>query len=58
LAALSTNSLLIRANNSNHMIQVDEPELVMDAIRSVHIAACNKARLARDGPSQELLSAG
>jgi pimeloyl-ACP methyl ester carboxylesterase len=58
LAALSTNSLLIRANNSNHMIQVDEPELVMDAIRRVHIAACNKVGLAPDGPSQELLSAG
>jgi pimeloyl-ACP methyl ester carboxylesterase len=53
LAALSTNSLLIRANNSNHMIQVDEPELVVDAIRRVHVAACNKVRLARDGPSQE-----
>jgi len=54
LAALSTNSLLIRANNSNHMIQVDEPGLVVDAIRRVHEAACNKVRLAGDGPSQEL----
>jgi hypothetical protein len=54
LAALSTNSLLIRGNNSNHMIQVDEPGLVVDAIRRVHVAACNKVRLARDGPSQEL----
>ncbi|MGA8437153.1 MAG: alpha/beta hydrolase [Candidatus Sulfotelmatobacter sp.] len=50
LAALSTNSLLIRANNSNHMIQVDEPELVVDAVRRVHAAARNKVRLARDGP--------
>jgi hypothetical protein len=40
------------------MIQIDEPELVMDAIRRVHIAACNKMGLAPDGPSQELLSAG
>jgi pimeloyl-ACP methyl ester carboxylesterase len=39
LAALSTNSLLIRANNSNHMIQVDEPGLVVEAIRRVHAAA-------------------
>ena len=54
LAALSTNSLLIQANNSNHMIQVDEPGLVVDAIRRVHTAASNKVRLARDGPSQEL----
>jgi pimeloyl-ACP methyl ester carboxylesterase len=54
LAALSTNSLLIRANNSNHMIQVDEPGLVVDAIRCVHEAARNKVRLARDGPSQKL----
>jgi len=54
LAALSTNSLLIRANNSNHMIQVDEPGLVVDAIRRVHAAARNKVQLADDGASQEL----
>jgi pimeloyl-ACP methyl ester carboxylesterase len=53
LAALSTNSLLIRANNSNHMIQIDEPGLVVDAVRRVHAAARNKAKLARDGTSQE-----
>ena len=47
LAALSTNSLLIRANNSNHMIQIDDPGVVVDAIRRVHVAACNKVRLAR-----------
>jgi len=50
LAALSTNSLLIRANKSNHMIQIDEPELVVDAVRRVHAAARNKVRLAREGP--------
>jgi pimeloyl-ACP methyl ester carboxylesterase len=54
LAALSTNSLLIRANNSNHMIQIDEPGLVVDAIRRVHAAARNKMQLARDGISQDL----
>jgi|SRR5579863_1308877 len=54
LAALSTNSLLIRANNSNHMIQMDEPELVVDAIRRVHAAARNKTQLAGDRISQEL----
>jgi pimeloyl-ACP methyl ester carboxylesterase len=31
LAALSTNSLLIQANNSNHMIQIDDPELVVSS---------------------------
>jgi hypothetical protein len=36
LAALSTNRLLIRANKSNHSIQVDEPGLVVGAIRRVH----------------------
>ncbi len=53
LAALSTNSLLIRANNSNHMIQIDEPGLVVDAIRRVHAGARKKAPLAYDGTSQE-----
>lgn len=52
LAALSTNSLLIRANNSNHMIQVDEPGLVVEAIRRIHAAARNKVQLAQDGISQ------
>jgi len=33
LAALSTDSVLIVAKDSNHMIQQDEPELVVDAIR-------------------------
>lgn len=54
LAALSTNSLLIRANNSNHMIQVDEPGLVVEAIRRVHAAARNKVQLAQAGTSQTL----
>ena len=53
LARLSTNSLLIRASNSNHMIEVDEPGLVVDAIRRVHAAARNTAKLAHDGTSQE-----
>ena len=38
LAALSTESVLMVAENSNHMIQQDEPELVVDAIRRVHTA--------------------
>jgi pimeloyl-ACP methyl ester carboxylesterase len=35
LAALSTNGELIVAEKSNHMIQMDEPEIVVDAIRMV-----------------------
>jgi pimeloyl-ACP methyl ester carboxylesterase len=38
LAALSTDSVLIRAENSNHMIQHDQPELVVEAIRRIHTA--------------------
>lgn len=39
LAALSTNSRFTTAQNSNHMIQIDEPGVVLDAIRLVHRAA-------------------
>jgi len=49
LAALSTNSLLVVAKNSNHMIHIDEPGVVVDAIRRVHSAVRNKTRLAHDG---------
>jgi pimeloyl-ACP methyl ester carboxylesterase len=35
LAALSTNSVLFVAEKSNHMIQNDEPEIIIDAIRNV-----------------------
>jgi hypothetical protein len=38
LAALSSNATLILAKNSNHMIQHDEPALVIEAIRRVHSA--------------------
>jgi hypothetical protein len=40
LAALSTAGELIVAHKSNHMIQLDEPELIVYAIRS----ACARAR--------------
>jgi pimeloyl-ACP methyl ester carboxylesterase len=53
LAGLSTNSVLVRANKSNHMIQIDEPGLVVDAVRRVHAAARNKAKPAQEGTSQE-----
>ncbi len=39
LAALSSDGALIVAENSNHMIQHDEPDLVVAAIRRVHVAA-------------------
>jgi len=45
LAALSTNSELIVAEKSNHMIQIDEPDLVVAAIRRVWQAARDGARL-------------
>jgi pimeloyl-ACP methyl ester carboxylesterase len=46
LAALSTNSRLIVAKNSNHMIQDDEPAVVVDAIRRAHDAATKGRPLA------------
>jgi pimeloyl-ACP methyl ester carboxylesterase len=39
LAALSTAGELTVAANSNHMIQHDEPDVVLDVIRRVHAAA-------------------
>lgn len=36
LAALSTQGKLVVASESSHMIQAEEPELVLDAIRWVH----------------------
>jgi pimeloyl-ACP methyl ester carboxylesterase len=46
LAALSSNSELLIAERSSHMIQFEEPELVVDAIRRVHAAARDGTRLA------------
>jgi pimeloyl-ACP methyl ester carboxylesterase len=42
LAALSTNGELVVARNSNHMIQLDEPQVVVDAIRRVLDAAARR----------------
>ena len=39
LEALSINSELIVAQNSSHMIHLDEPEVVVEAIRRVHSVA-------------------
>lgn len=46
LAALSTNSRLIVARNSNHMIQDDEPAVVVEAIRRAYEAATKGRPLA------------
>jgi pimeloyl-ACP methyl ester carboxylesterase len=46
LAALSTNSRLVVAKNSNHMIQDDEPAVVVDAIRRAYAAATQGRSLA------------
>jgi pimeloyl-ACP methyl ester carboxylesterase len=45
LASLSTDSVLIVAQNSNHMIQHDEPALVVDAIRRIHETTKRRAPL-------------
>ena len=45
LASLSTNSVLIVAQKSNHMIQHDEPALVVDAIRCIHVAVEKRVHL-------------
>ena len=47
LASLSTDSVLIVAQNSNHMIQHDEPALVVDAIRRIHEKTERESRWSR-----------
>jgi pimeloyl-ACP methyl ester carboxylesterase len=49
LAALSNNSQLILARNSNHMIEIDEPHLVVDMVHRVHTAVRNRIVLAQIG---------
>ena len=46
LAALSTNSRLVVAKNANHMVQDDEPAVVVDAIRRAYDAATKGRSLA------------
>jgi hypothetical protein len=45
LTALSTNTVFIVAEKSSHAIPWDEPEVVIDAIRRVALAARNHTRL-------------
>jgi pimeloyl-ACP methyl ester carboxylesterase len=49
LAALSTQGELVVAHESNHMIQLDEPDVVIDAIRRVleRVASNRSANRAR-----------
>ena len=47
LAALSNNSQLVVARNSNHMIEIDEPHLVVDMVHRVHTAVRNRTVLAK-----------
>ena len=45
LARLSTNSEIIVAEKSSHLIHLDEPELVVEAVRRAHAAARDGLRL-------------
>ena len=45
-SALSTNSRLVVAKNANHMVQDDEPAVVVDAIRRAYDAATKGRSLA------------
>jgi pimeloyl-ACP methyl ester carboxylesterase len=49
LAALSSNSQLVLATNSNHMIEIDEPDLVVGMVHRVHTAVRNRTVLAPIG---------
>lgn len=45
LSNLSTDSELITAEKSGHLIYLDQPELVVESVRRVHAAVRNGARL-------------
>jgi pimeloyl-ACP methyl ester carboxylesterase len=49
LTALSNNSQLIVARNSNHMVEIDEPHLVVDMVQRVHAAVRNHTVLGEIG---------
>jgi pimeloyl-ACP methyl ester carboxylesterase len=49
LAALSTNSVVLVAEKSNHMIQNDEPEIIVEAIRSMAALGAAPRRMSRLG---------
>jgi pimeloyl-ACP methyl ester carboxylesterase len=45
LAALSTDSIFLTAEKSNHMIHNDQPEVVLEAIRSILAQARQNAHM-------------
>ena len=47
LAGLSTDSELVIAHKSGHLVHVDEPELVVESVRRVYVAARDRTRLTR-----------
>jgi hypothetical protein len=52
LAALSQRAVLITAQNSNHMIHFDQPDMVVDAVREVHTAASHNQSLHQNDPGR------
>jgi hypothetical protein len=46
LASLSTDSTLVVAQNSGHIIPLEEPDLVRETIRNVVVAVRNREKLA------------
>jgi hypothetical protein len=58
LALLSTNSEILVAEKSSHLIYLDEPQLVVEAVRRVHAAARDGVRIvermaAKYGPTSD-----
>lgn len=56
LAHLSTDSELVVAHKSGHLIHLDEPELVVESVRRVHAAARERTSLARPDARPQTLS--
>jgi len=57
LARLSSDSELVIAHKSGHLIYLDEPELVVESVRRVHAAARDRTALARPDTRPQTLSA-
>jgi pimeloyl-ACP methyl ester carboxylesterase len=51
LSKLSTDSELLVATDANHMIQLDSPDVVLDAVRRVHAAAASGRPLRTAAPA-------
>jgi pimeloyl-ACP methyl ester carboxylesterase len=49
LLALSRDGELIVATKSGHLIHVDEPELVVEAVKRMYTAACDRSGLKKQG---------